>query len=153
MSSSISNWKTPSCVLTVWSSRSMRASPAAGDRPAVLLVEDHRQQPVLGAVRIEDVRERGRDHGVEAVVLEAPDGVLAGGARAEVPARDQDRVRLELDLARAEPVVEEELAVARALVRFRNCLGMIWSVSTSWRSSTATWPSMISIGSMASSTP
>ena len=95
----------------------------AGDRAAVLLVEDHRQQPVLRAVGIEDVRERGRDHRVEAVVLEAPDGVLAGGSRAEVPARDQDRVRLELDLSRAEPVVEEELAVARALGPLQELLG------------------------------
>ena len=34
--------------------------------------------------------------------------------------------------------------------RLRNCLGMIWSVSTSSRSSTLTGPSMTVMGSMAS---
>ena len=42
------------------------------DPPAVLLVEDHRQQPVLGAVDVEDVGERRRDHRLEAEVLAAP---------------------------------------------------------------------------------
>ena len=37
--------------------------------------------------------------------------------------RDQDRVRLELDLAVAEPVVEEELAEARALDALQELLG------------------------------
>ena len=41
--------------------------------------------------------------------------VLARGAAAEVAPGDQDRVRLELDLAVADPVVEEELAEAGAL--------------------------------------
>jgi hypothetical protein len=49
--------------------------------------------------------------------------VLAGGAGAEVPARDQDRVRLQLDLAGAEPVVEEELSVARLLDPLQELLG------------------------------
>jgi hypothetical protein len=89
----------------------------------VLLVEHDGQQPVLGAVGIEDVRERGRDDGVVAVILETPDGVLARGARAEIPAGDQDRVGIELDLTGAEPVVEEELAVAGALDPLQELLG------------------------------
>ena len=86
-----------------------------GDRPAVVLGEDHRQQPDLGAVAVEDVGERGRDDRLEAEVLQRPGRVLARGATAEVATRDQDRVRLELDLAVADPVVEEELAEAGAL--------------------------------------
>ena len=70
-----------------------------GDRPAVLLVEDHRQQPDLGAVDVEDVGEGGRDDRLEAEVLQRPGGVLARGAAAEVAPGDEDRVRLELDLA------------------------------------------------------
>ena len=87
MSSSISNWKTPSAQLTVWSSRSMRASPAAATARQCSSSRTTGSSPFFVQLRIEDVRERGSDDGVEAVVLERPDGVLAGGARAEVPAR------------------------------------------------------------------
>ena len=41
--------------------------------------------------------------------------MLSGRATAEVAAGDQDRVRLELDLAVADPVVEQELAEAGPL--------------------------------------
>ena len=49
--------------------------------------------------------------------------MLARGAAAEVAAGDQDRVRLELDLAVADPVVEEELAEAGALDPLQELLG------------------------------
>jgi hypothetical protein len=55
-----------------------------GDAPAVLLVEDHRQQADLGAVDVEDVGERRRDDRLEAEVLQRPGRVLARGAAAEV---------------------------------------------------------------------
>ena len=42
-------------------------------------------------VAAEDVGEPGRDDGLEAVVLQRPDRVLARGAGAEVGAGDQDR--------------------------------------------------------------
>jgi hypothetical protein len=86
-----------------------------GDPAAMLARQNDRKEPVLGRIRIEDVRERGGDHGLKAVVGERPDGVLARRPGAEVRPRDQDRVRLELDLAVAQPVVEQELAEARPL--------------------------------------
>src|SRR5207253_3579046 len=89
--------------------------PRLGDRAAVLLVEDRRQETDLGAVGIEDVGEGGRQDRLEAEVLERPGSVLAGGPAAEVGAGDEDRVRLQLDLAVADPVVEEELAEAGPL--------------------------------------
>ena len=58
-----------------------------GDGPAVLLVEDRRQQADLGAVGIEDVGEGRRDDRLEAEVLQRPGGVLARGAAAEVAPR------------------------------------------------------------------
>ena len=58
-----------------------------GDRAALVRAEDHRQQPDLGAVGVEDVAERGRDDRLEAEVLERPRRVLARGAAAEVRAR------------------------------------------------------------------
>ena len=45
------------------------------------------KQPVLRAVGVEDVGERGGDDRLEAEVLQRPDGVLARGAAAEVAAR------------------------------------------------------------------
>ena len=94
-----------------------------GDRAAVLARKDHRQEAVLGRVRIEDVRERGRDHGLEAEVGQRPDGVLARRSRSEVRPGDEHRVRLELDLAVADPVVEEELAEAGPLDPLQELLG------------------------------
>ena len=49
--------------------------------------KDDREHPVLPGVRAEDVSERRGDDRVEAVVLQRPGGVLAGGAAAEVPCR------------------------------------------------------------------
>src|ERR671921_1103571 len=48
------------------------------------------EQAVLGRVVLEDVGERGCDHGVEAVVFYRPDRVLAARAGAEVLACEQD---------------------------------------------------------------
>src|SRR5262249_20170109 len=81
------------------------------------------QQPDLRAVGVENVGEGGRDDRLEAEVLQRPWGVLAGGAAAEVGAGDEDRVRLQLDLAVAEPVVEEELAEAGPLDPLEELLG------------------------------
>ena len=52
--------------------------------------EDDRDEADLEAVHREDVAERRRDHDLEAVVLERPGRVLAGGAAAEVRTGDQD---------------------------------------------------------------
>ena len=61
----------------------------------------------------------GGDEGAEAVVLEGPGGVLAGGAAAEVGPRHEDASAAEDALVEDEggvlaPVVEEELAEAAA---------------------------------------
>src|SRR4029079_19008037 len=94
-----------------------------GDLPAVLLGEDHRQQPDLRAVDVEDVGEGGGDDRLEAEVLERPGGLLAGRAAAEVGPGDEDRVGLELDLPIADPVIEEELAEAGPLDPLEELLG------------------------------
>ena len=52
--------------------------------------EDDRDETDLEAVHGEDVAERGSDHGLEAVVLQRPGRMLAGGAAAEVRTGDQD---------------------------------------------------------------
>lgn len=51
-----------------------------------LLRQDDGEQAVLQRVAAEDVGEPGGDDRLEAVVLERPDGVLTGGAGAEVGA-------------------------------------------------------------------
>src|SRR3954447_5497633 len=94
-----------------------------GDGAAVRVVENDREEPDLRAVGVEDVAEGRRDDGLEAKLPERPWRVLAGGAAAEVPSGDEDRVRLELDLAVADPVVEEELAEAAPLDPFQKLLG------------------------------
>ena len=92
----------------------------------LVLAQLDRQHAVLEAVVVEDVGEARRDDGPEAVILDRPDGVLAAGAAAEVPAGQQDRralgfglVELELrDWAfcrrRVAPVEEQELARSRS---------------------------------------
>src|SRR4051812_3732123 len=80
----------------------------------LVLRQRHGQQPGLGAVAIEDVREGRRHHGLEAEVRQGPDRMLARRATAEVAAADQDRLRLDLEALLA-PVVEEELTEARPL--------------------------------------
>ncbi len=86
-SGSTSNLKTPAAQVTVSSSTSIAGLAGLGDGAAVLLVEDRRQQPDLGAVGVEDVGEGRRDDRLEAEVLQRPGGVLARGAAAEVAAR------------------------------------------------------------------
>ena len=106
-------------------------------RPHVLLRQRDRQHADLGAVGVEDVGEARRDDRPEAEVLERPDGVLARGAAAEVAAGDEDRAARAR--ARAPPGASRRTGTRRSRVRsirFRNCFGMIWSVSTSARSST-----------------
>ena len=95
--------------------RGRSARPGLGDPTTLGLVEDHRQQSDLHAVAVEDVGERGRDHGLEAEVLKRPRGVLARGPAAEVGPGHEDGVGLELDFAVADPVVEQELAEAGSL--------------------------------------
>src|SRR5438552_2548305 len=85
------------------------------DQTGACFGEDDRQEPDLGAVGIEDVREARRDDRLEAVVLEPPRGVLARRAAAEVLARDEDRVGRQVPPRLLRPVVEEELPEAASL--------------------------------------
>ena len=89
----------------------------------VVLRQDHRQQPDLRAVRIEDVRERRRDDRLEAVVLERPRRVLARRAAAEVAPGGEDRVGGQVPAGLLLPVVEEELAEAGPLDPLQELLG------------------------------
>ena len=119
------------------------------------------QQPVLEAVVEEDVGERRRDQRAEAVIGERPGRVLARAAAAEVLPREQDRgapvARLvEHEIGIRAPRRRDPCQVRRGrcnarrrtgsdrsptrLIDFRNCLGMIASVSTFARSSGATSP-------------
>src|SRR5262249_19329089 len=90
------------------------------------LLELDGQQAVLETVAAKNVGEARGDHGAEAVVLERPRRVLAGGAAAEVAPGDQDAaasvgrvVELEIGIERSvfaeAPVIEEELAEAGPL--------------------------------------
>ena len=87
------------------------------------LGEHDRQQADLGAVGVEDVGEARGDDRLEAVVLQAPGRVLARGAAAEVLARDEDRVGRQIPAGLLGPVVEQELAEARALDALEELLG------------------------------
>ena len=98
------------------------------------LIEPDRHHAVLKAVIEEDVGERRRDHGPEAVVGQSPRGMLAAGAAAKVPPRQEDArpgrrrlVELELRVRRAvgqEPPVEEQiLAKPRPLDPLEELLG------------------------------
>jgi hypothetical protein len=82
------------------------------------------REPGVDRVLPKDVAEGGSEDNSEAVVLERPRRVLARRATPEVAARKENR---------------NSPYPARSM-RFRNCFGMIWSVSTSGRSSTATVP-------------
>src|SRR3954454_6431151 len=93
------------------------------DRRDDLLGQHDRQQADLRAVGVEDVGEARRDDRAEAVVLQAPRGVLARGAAAEVLTRDEDRVLREVPARLVAPVVEQELAEARALDALEELLG------------------------------
>ena len=93
---------------------------------------------VLAGVGEEDVGEGGGDDGAEAVLVDGPGGVLAGGAAAEVALGEEDFGALVLGLVEDEggvglagvgafldaaPVVEEEVFVAGALDAFQELLG------------------------------
>src|SRR5215217_463528 len=84
-------------------------------RPHLVLLEHHGQQTDLGAVRVEDVREAGRDNRLEAVVLEGPRSVLARRATTEVASGGQDRIPRQVPSGLLRPVIEEELAESSAL--------------------------------------
>src|SRR5690606_7993131 len=68
----------------------------------LLAGEDDRQQPHLRGVVAEDVPEARRDDDPEPVLLQRPDGVLAGRAGAEVGTGDQDARALVLRLVQDE---------------------------------------------------
>ena len=122
---SISNAMTrPVGSVIVWASRStesVRALPDRGhQRLHVVRGQRDGDEPDLDRVREEDVAERRRDHDVEAVVLERPRGVFPRRAAAEVRPGDAGSSRrrpraVQLEVGILPPVVEEELAVARAL--------------------------------------
>src|SRR4051795_10364526 len=94
-----------------------------GDRAHVLDRQLDWEQADLGAVRAEDVGEARRDDGAEAVVLEGPGRVLAARAAAEVAPGDEDLVARQVPIGLLGPVVEEELAEARALHALEELLG------------------------------
>src|SRR5207244_4525928 len=96
--------------------------------------QGHRQDAVLEAVVVEDVRVTGRDDDAEAVVDEGPGGVLAARAAAEVGAREQNRratvarlvqhkIGVWLPALKVSPVVKQELPVAVARQQLQKLLG------------------------------
>ncbi len=97
--SSISNDHAPAPAARTWRSNRSTVISVAGSVSSGLPERVHHllvggrpgSRPFLSGVAAEDVAEAGGDDGLEAVVLQGPDGVLAGGAGAEVGARDQDR--------------------------------------------------------------
>src|SRR6185503_5745043 len=105
--------------------------PEAGERNRIVeqLVDfgfrqRDRQEAVLQRVVLEDLAERGRDHGAEAVIAQRPRRVLARGADAEVPAREQDLRALVARLVQDElrilaPRGEAGVAEAGALDRLQ----------------------------------
>src|ERR1700739_1644254 len=97
--------------------------PCRRQRPAVLFVDRDRQQPDLGAVGVEDVGEARPHDRLEAVVLQAPRRMLAGGPAAEVLAGHEDRVDRQGPVWVLGPVVEEELPAAGALHPLQELLG------------------------------
>ena len=97
---------------------------STGDRRLHLLelvgVELDRSEPRLDRVLVEDVAEARREHELVARVFERPGRMLPRGAAAEVAPGDEDLGALVLGAAQLEqgilhPVVEQELAVPRAL--------------------------------------
>ena len=60
------------------------------------LIDHDRQQTILQRVVAENIRDLGADHRPEAVIQQCPRRVLARGAAAEVPTRDQDLTSLGL---------------------------------------------------------
>src|SRR5437870_8498835 len=93
----------------------LMAAEQLGD---LLRQESHGDEPVLTAVREEDVRERRREDRAEAVLAEGPDSVLARRAAAEVLPREEDarapgvgavelEVRVRATVGPEAPVVEQ----------------------------------------------
>ena len=109
----------------------------------VLLRQHDRQDAVLEAVVVEDVGEARRDDAADAEIEQRPGRVLAARAAAEVLAGDQDLRVAVGRLVRARNrgfswpsgrrSASRRTGSCRGPVRlivFRNCLGMIMSVST-----------------------
>ena len=117
----------------------LRVGGGSGEKGlGFLFGEAGEDDTVLAGVGEEDIGEAGRDDGAEAVLVEGPGGVLAGGAAAEVALCDEDLgavvVRFVEDevgvrfagvgtFLDAAPVEEEEFAVAGALDAFEELLG------------------------------
>ncbi len=110
-----------------------------------------RQNAVLEAVVVEDIGERRGDDAADAEIEERPGGMLAGGAAAEVVARDQDLgllvgllVEDEVGVFLAVLVIaqleEQRLAEPGPLDRLQKLLGMIMSVSMLRRGKGAATP-------------
>src|SRR3954447_4605932 len=99
------------------------ALPGGHQSLDVVLGQHDREQPDLRAVVEEDVRERGGDDRLEAVVLERPRRLPAARAAAEVRAGGEDRVGRQVPAVLLLPVVEEELAEAGALDPLEELLG------------------------------
>src|SRR3954452_9917777 len=97
--------------------------PGGHQRLDLVLGQHDREQPDLRAVVEEDVRERGGDDRLEAVVLERPGGVLSARPAAEVRAGGEDRVGRQVPAVLLLPVIEEELAEAGALDPLQELLG------------------------------
>src|SRR5690606_10516089 len=84
-------------------------------------IDLNRYEPALGGVVSEDIPEPWRDHRLDPIVHQRPDGMLAGRANAEVRPGDENARSLELGTVQHEVLValtprgEEPLAEARAL--------------------------------------
>src|SRR4051812_36755152 len=88
------------------------------------LGQGDRQEAVLQRIVLEDLPERGCDHGAETVVAQRPGRVLARGADAKILAREQDLRTLVARLVEHEPWVlaprgEAGVAEAGALDRLQ----------------------------------
>src|SRR5438046_3343174 len=102
--------------------------------------ETHRDDPILTAVGVKDVRERRCENRTEAVLAERPHRVLARRAAAEILPREQDarapsdgmvelEVRIRAAVGPESPVVEQGRPEPVRSTRFRHCFGTIWSLS------------------------
>ena len=100
-------------------------------------------------------RRSGADHGLEAVVHDRPHGVLARRAGAEVGAGDEDRWprrtarRLSTKSRSSRQVENRPWPKPVRSTRLSHSAGMIWSVSTSERSSGTAVPGTMRTGFMA----
>src|SRR5699024_9853724 len=83
------------------------------------LLDVRGQQPGLAGVALENIREAGGEDNAETVVHQRPDGVLTGGAGAEVRPRDQHgsvlkRILVEDEVRALAPAGEQAVFEARA---------------------------------------